>query len=117
MGGLLTRAEPPGVFEDLADRQVGQQSHGQDHPAHDLVSESAAPLVDTAGGRECLANGLGRDNLFQSRQAVQDPARLIGRQRALSLWHASHGLRAAWVLGKPKVAGGHDLRLFQRYWG
>jgi hypothetical protein len=36
-----------------------------------------------------LANGLGRENLLQSRQAIQDPARAIGRQRALSAWHAS----------------------------
>ena len=33
MGRLLADAEPPGVLEDLADRQVGQQPHGQDHPA------------------------------------------------------------------------------------
>src|SRR5271157_3980318 len=55
-------------------------------------------------------------SLFQSRQPIQDPARVIGRQRALSLWHLSHGLLVASVLGKPKVTGGCDLRLFQRYW-
>ncbi len=49
-----------------------------------------------------LANGLGWDNLFESRQSVQNPARFIGRQRALSLWHASHSLLVAWVLSKPK---------------
>src|SRR5271165_4450601 len=79
------------------------------------VGEFAASLIGSAGSRKGLANGLGRDNLFQSRQSIQDPARLIGRQRALSLWHASHSLLAAWVLSKPKVTGGCDLRLFQRY--
>src|SRR5271157_1727601 len=116
MGGLLAEAEPACVLEDLANRQLGQQSHDQDNPADDFVGEFATSLIDAAGGREGLANGLGRDNLFQSRQSIQDPARLIGRQRALSLWHASHGLLATWVLSKPKIAGGCDLRLFQRYW-
>jgi hypothetical protein len=91
------------------------QSPCQHHPADNFMGESAASLIGSAGGRKSLANGLGRNNLFQSRQAVQDPARLVGRQPALSLWHASHGLLAAWVLSKPKEAGGRDLCLFQRY--
>ena len=65
--------------------------------------------------RRAWRTASGGDNLFESRQAIQDPARLIGRQRALSLWHASHGLLVAWVLSKPKVTRGRDLRLFQRY--
>ena len=89
---------------------------GQDHPADDFVGQFATTLLGSAGGRKGLANGLRGDNLFQSCQSVQDPARLIGRQRALSLWHASLGLLVAWVLSKPKVTGGRDLRLFQRYW-
>ena len=52
----------------------------------------ATSWIDPAGRLEGLANGLGRDNLFESRQAIQDPARVIGRQGAMSLWHASHGL-------------------------
>ena len=116
MRSLLADAEPAGVLEDLADRQLGQDPHGQHHPADDLVGQFATSLIGSAGGRQGLANGLGRDNLFESRQSIQDPARLIGRQRALSLWHASHGLLVAWVLSKPKVTGGCDLRLFQRYW-
>jgi hypothetical protein len=91
------------VLEDSADRQLGQQSHGQDHPADDFVGEFAASLIGSAGSHKGLANGLGRDNLFQSRQSIQDPARLIGRQRALSFWHASHSLLAAWVLNKPRA--------------
>jgi len=115
MGVFLAEAEPACVLEDLADRQLGQQSHGQDHPADDFVGEFAASLIGSSGGRKGLANGLGRDNLFQSRQSIQDPARLIGRQRALSLWHLSHDLLVASVLSKPKITGGCDLRLFQRY--
>ncbi len=82
------------MLEDLADRQLSQQSHGQNHPADDLVGQFAAPLIGSSSSCKGLANGLGRDNLFQSRQSIQDPARLIGRQRALSLWHASHCLLA-----------------------
>jgi hypothetical protein len=32
------------------------------------------------------------DHLFQARQPIQDPTRCIGRQRAMSSWHASPGL-------------------------
>ena len=87
MGTLLADSEPACMLEDLADRQVGQQPHGQDHPANDLVGQCATSLIGFTGGREDLANGLGRDNLFQSRQAIQDPARRIGRQCALSVRH------------------------------
>ena len=34
-------AEPPGVLEDLSDRQVGQQSHREHHPEDDLVGQDA----------------------------------------------------------------------------
>ena len=54
------------------------------------------------------------DHLFQARQPIQDPTRCIGRQRAMSSWHASPGL-VAWVLSKPKVTGGWTLRPFRRY--
>ena len=117
MGRLLAEAESAGVLEDLADRQLGQQPHRQDHPADDLVGQFATSLIGSAGRLKGLANRLGWDHLFESRQAIQDPARVIGRQRAMSVWHASHGLLVAWVLSKPKVTGGCDLRLFQRYWG
>ena len=80
------------------------------------MSEFAPSLIGSPSGYEGLANSLRRDSLFESRQSIQDPARLIGRQRALSLWHASHCLLAIWVLSKPKITGGRDLRLFQRYW-
>jgi hypothetical protein len=115
MGRLLALAEPPGVFEDLSDRQVGQHSHRQHHPHDDLVSQLAAARIDPARGLERLPDGRGRDNLFESRQSIQDPARVIGRQRAMSLWHASHSLLGALWVVNPKVTGGCDLRLFQRY--
>src|SRR5262249_18805952 len=115
MRGRLADAEPARVLEDLADRQLGQDSHGQHHPADDLVGQGATSWIGSARGRQSLANGLGRDELFESRQPIQNPARLIGRQGALSVWHASHGLLVAWVLRNPKVTGGCDLRLFRRY--
>ena len=115
MGRLLALAQPPGVFEDLSDRQIGQQPHRQYHPQNDLVSQPTASRIDPASGRERLLNVRGADNLFQSRQAIQNPARVIGRQRAMSLWHASHSLLGALLVRKPKVTEGCDLRLFQRY--
>jgi hypothetical protein len=115
MGSLLTEAEPACVLEDLADWQVVQQSHGQDHPANDFVGQCAPSLIGFPGGRKGLANGLRRDNVFQSRQSVQNPARRIGRQRALSGLHRRHSLLGALLVGKHKVTGGRDLRLFQRY--
>src|SRR5262249_26143511 len=116
MWGQLTHSEPACVLEDLADRQLGQDPHGQDHPTDNFMGQATTTGIGPSGSRQGLAKGLGRDNLFQSRQAIQDPARLIGRQRALSLWHASHSLLGALLVGKPKVTGGYDLRLFQRYW-
>ena len=74
MGRLFAVAEPPGVLEDLADRQIGQHSHRQHHPQDDLVRQRTAARIDPPGGRECLLNVLGWDNLFESRQAIQDPA-------------------------------------------
>ena len=103
------------MLEDLADRQVGQQPHREHHPEDDLVGQDAIARVDPPGRRQRLSDVVGADNLFESRQAIQDPARLIGRERALSSWHASRGLLVASVLSKPKVTGGCDLRPFERY--
>ena len=114
---LFAFAEPPGGLEDLSDRQIGQQPHGQHHPQDDLVRQPTLRRIDPASGREHLLNVLGADHLFESRQSIQNPARVVGRQRAMSLWHASHSLLGALLVGKPKVTGGCDLRLFQRYWG
>ena len=112
---LLAFAEPPGGLEDLSDRQIGQQPHGQHHPQDDLVRQPTAARIDPASGRERLLNVLGADHLFESRQSIQNPARVVGRQRAMSLWHASHSLLGALLVRKPKITGGCDLRLFQRY--
>jgi hypothetical protein len=35
------------------------------------------------------------DNLFQSSQSIQNPARFIDRKRTSSLMHASHSLHVA----------------------
>jgi len=78
-----------GAFEDLSDRQVGEQPDCQHHPHNNLVGQATASRIDAAGGRERLLNVLGADDLFQSRQPISDPARFIGRQRTSSLMHAS----------------------------
>ena len=111
MRGLLAEAKPACVLEDLADRQLGQDSHGQHHPADDFVGQHTTALIGSAGVRKHLANGLGRDNLFQSRQSIQEPARRIGRQRALSWLHRSHSLLGTLLVPKPKITRGRDLRL------
>src|SRR5438309_4000232 len=116
MRGRLAEAESAGVLEDLADGQLGQDPHGQDHPADDLMGQLATARIEPSRRPEGLADGLGGDNLFESRQAIQDPPRRIGWQGAMSSWHASLGLLVAWVLSKPKVTRGRDLRLFRRYW-
>ena len=53
----------------------------------------------------------GRITCSRPAKSIQDPARLIGRERALSSWHASRGLLVASVLSKPKVTGGCDSPL------
>jgi len=116
MGRLFIFAQPSGLFEDLANRQVGEQAHGEYDPKDDFISQHTLAGVDPTGGVERLLKILGADNLFQSRQSIQNPARVIGRKRTLSLMHASPSLHVASVLSKPKVTGGWDLRLFQRYW-
>ena len=52
-------------------------------------------------GRELLEI-LGTDNLSQSRDSIENPARFVGRQGALSVWHASHGLLVASVVVNPR---------------
>ena len=59
MGRLLAEAESAGVLEDLADRQLGQQPHRQDHPADDLVGQFATSWIGSAGRLKGLANRLG----------------------------------------------------------
>ncbi len=78
----LAEAEPSGELEDLTDGHVGEQAHGQDDPADDLMSQSAASRVDASGGRESLSDVLGPDNVLESGQAIQDAAELIGPQGA-----------------------------------
>ena len=114
---LFAVAKSTSVLEDLANGQVGEEPHGKHHPKDNFVGQFAASLIASSSGLKGLANGLGWDNLFESRQSIQDPPRFIGRQRTLSLMHASHSLLVASFVGKPKVTRGCDLRLFQRYWG
>jgi hypothetical protein len=107
---MLTEAKPSGQFEDLADRHVGEQRHRQDDPEDDLMSQSTLSRLNPVGGRECLLNLFGTDNVFESGQPIENSADFIGRQGALSLWHASRDLLVASDLGKPKVTRGRDLR-------
>ena len=98
MGRAFAGSEPAAQLEDLADRHVGEDPHGQDDPEDDLVSQRAWARIDPAGRRERLSEIVGADNLGQSRDPIENPARCVGRQGAVSLWHASHGLRVASVV-------------------
>jgi len=103
MRRLFPLAQPPGMLEDLANRQVREQPHGEHDPEDGFMSQRTLAGVDPAGGVECLLNVLGADNLFQSRQPIQNAAGFIGRQRTSSLMHASQSLHVTWVQEKPKV--------------
>jgi hypothetical protein len=92
------------MLEDLADRQVGQQAHRQHHSEDHLVGQDAIAGVHPPGRRERLSDVLGAKNLCEPRQAIQDPARVIGRERALSSWHASRGLLVAATSSWPTTA-------------
>ncbi len=95
MGRLFTLAQPPGMFEDLANRQIGEQPHGEHDPENDFMSQRTLTGVDPSRGVECLLDVLGVDNLFQARKSIQNPARFIDRKRTSSLMHASHSLHVA----------------------
>jgi len=95
MGRLLSLAHSTGIFEDLANWQVGEQPHGEHDPENDFMSQRTLTGVDPSRGVECLLDVLREDNLFQARQSIQDPARFIDRKRTSSLMHASHSLHVA----------------------
>jgi hypothetical protein len=48
---------------------------------------------------------LGADHLFQSRQSIQNPARIIDRKRTSSLLHASHSLPVVGIGSKERFEG------------
>src|SRR5271165_6715863 len=92
MRRLLTFAQPSGMFEDLANRQFGEQPHSEHNPENDIMSQRSLARIDSSRDVECLLDMLGADNLLQSRQAIQDPPPFIDRKRTSSLMHASHSL-------------------------
>jgi hypothetical protein len=106
-------AKSTSVLEDLSNGQLGEDSHGEHHRKDDSVGQGAFSGIDPSGGLKCLLDRFGWDNLFQSRQSIEDPPRLIGRQGALDSVHQRHSLLGALLVGKPKVTGGCDVRLFQ----
>ena len=65
--------------EDLADRQVVKQPHGEYDPQDDIMSQGTLTAIDPSGDRECLLDLQVVDNLFKSRHRIQNPARFIDR--------------------------------------
>ena len=59
MGRRFADTKATGMLEDLADGQVGQQSHGEHHPKDDLMGQGAAAGVDPPGVRQRLSDGGG----------------------------------------------------------
>ena len=102
-------------FEDLPDRQVGPDAHGQDDPKDHLAGQDTSTAVKTGGVLQGLLNAIGSDNLFEEQQPIENPSCLICRQQATSLSHR-HSLPETQVLSKLKVSDGCDLRFVQRYW-
>ena len=98
----LPDAKRPGQFEDLADGDVGEQSHRENQPKHDFMSQGARSRIDSPGGRKRLPNVLGTDNVLKSRQSIENPTRLIGGQRAKSVRHASRSLLVTSVVDNPR---------------
>ena len=86
------------MLEDLADWQVSQHPHGQDHPEDDFVGQYTGSLIDSTSDAKGLENGLAWDKLFESRQSVTHPACFVSRQRTSSLMHASRSLLVTSVL-------------------
>src|SRR5258708_25283392 len=84
--GLTGLQAAPG-FEDLPDRHFREDSQGENDPTGDFEGEGAAAFVQAAGVAQDLLNFVGRDNLFQQEQAVENPSCLSGRQGAFAnLW-------------------------------
>jgi hypothetical protein len=68
---LVTGPQGRGVAEDLAQRQVGEQSHGQDEPRHDFVGEATVSAVAAARIVEHLLQTAAADKLLERCQSVQ----------------------------------------------
>ena len=105
----------PGSLENLANRNMGEDSHRLHHPQDDLVRQLASTRIDPPSLQQHLPNRLGINNLFQSSQPITNPPRNVGRKRATSLSHLRASLLAVEWFNHHKLSGGFDFRLFQRY--
>ena len=125
MGRVFVGVETSNGLENLADGQVGQNAHGQHHPASDLKGQHAASSVKVASDFEDLQYFVLGDNLFEKEQFVEYPASLPFGQGALTMLRlrgplpgllrlraiSTHrGFPGSEVLSKPKLPGGRDLR-------
>ena len=117
---------PDTALRDAAMRRLTADVEGNGVGKADVVIEAIYENLDAKRGLYArlepkmkpdavLATNTSSIVLEQLSEHLADPARLIGRERASSSWHASRSLLVASVLSKPKVAGGRDLRLFERY--
>src|SRR5262249_50931074 len=82
VGSVVVGVEASSGFEDLSNGQFGEQTHGEDDPASDLESESAASCIEATGVLEDLQNLLTRDNVFEEEQSVENLVCLSRRQGA-----------------------------------
>jgi hypothetical protein len=115
-GRCFAWAHSPGVFEHLADRQMGEHTHRQHHPKHHPVRQPASPLLGPARVQQGLLHNPRGDNLAQSRQPIQYAARILRRPPTASLRRHGHSLPEILALRQRKISDGYDLRLDERYW-
>ena len=112
---VFSRTRKAGPLENLANRNICEDSHRQHHSQDYPVRQFASTRISSPGLQQHLPNRLGINNLFQSSQSITDPPRNVGRKRATSLSHLRASLLAVEWFNHHKLAGGFDLRLFQRY--
>ena len=117
LGGLLAPAQAAGVAEHLAQRQVGEDAHGQDQPQQDLVGQHAVLAVAPAGLAQDLLDGLVADKLLQAGQPVQFQRGDSPRHLRTSVALHRHSLPEPWLVLNPSYQGAVTCALGKRYCG
>src|SRR5262249_10835212 len=121
VGVPVLRHQAAGGLEDLADGQLGEDTHGQDQPAADLEGQGATPRVEAAGVAEGLQHLPSGDNLFQKQQPVEHSAGLPGWQGAFPLLtlllRLHRGLLGLGSSANPRLREAATYGYRQRYWG
>ena len=103
-------AHSPGMLVNLANREMGEEAHRQDHPKRRAMIERTRPLMIASGINKGLFHNRRRDNLSQARQSIQNVVIISERFRAASLPRHSHRHFGNLFLSKHKLPDGSGLR-------